>query len=93
MCVSFQTKKSKEIPGVVHVDNSCRVQTVNNSIPHIYSLLNEFNNKTGCPILLNTSFNLAGQPLIETQEEAIECFSTTNIDVLWFPETGRCLVK
>ena len=93
MCVSFQTKKPDVIPGVVHVDNSCRAQTVDPTIPHIHELLTDFNNKTSCPVLLNTSFNLAGKPLIETQEDAIKCFRESSIDVLWFPETKTCLVK
>jgi carbamoyltransferase len=92
MCVSYQSKTDK-IPGVVHVDNSCRIQTVSKEIPHIYSLLKEFDNLTGVPVLLNTSFNMAGEALIETQTEAIDCFYNTKIDVLWFPEIGKCLIK
>ncbi|NDB61426.1 hypothetical protein EB001_23755, partial [bacterium] len=84
MTVSFRCKKSNEIPGVIHVDNTCRVQTVNDSLSHIYFLLREFESITGCPVLLNTSFNLAGKPLIETQKEAIDCFMSSDIDVLWF---------
>jgi carbamoyltransferase len=93
MTISFDCKKPNEIPGIVHVDNSCRIQTVNEDIPHIRELLLGFYNKTGCPALLNTSFNLAGEPLIETQQEAIECFYKSELDVLWFPEIGKCLTK
>lgn len=93
MTVSFDTKRSKDIPGVVHVDNSCRVQTVSKNIPHIYDLLEIFRQMTGCPVLLNTSFNLAGEALIETQDEAINCFNNSEIDVLWFPELNKCLKK
>lgn len=93
MTVSFQCKKPNDIPGVVHVDGSCRVQTVNDSIPHLFDLLTEFKKITNCPALLNTSFNMAGYPLVETVEEAIEAFETTDLDVLWFPEFNKLVLK
>jgi len=93
MTVSFQVKSKNSFPGITHVDGSCRVQTVGENIPHIRELLEGFFNKTGCPALLNTSFNLAGDPLIETQSQAIECFNNSEIDVLWFPEIQRALIK
>ena len=82
-----------DIPGVTHVDNTCRVQTVDNSIPHLYNLLTEFKQITGCSVLLNTSFNLAGEPLVETINEAIETFNNSKIDVLWFPELNKMIRK
>ena len=93
MTVSFQVKEEKleVIPGVVHVDNSCRIQTVDKDIGHYYELLKEFEYITGVPVLLNTSFNVAGDPLVETVEEAVDMFKKTKIDVLWFPEKGRML--
>ena len=95
MTVSFPVKENKLdiIPGIVHVDNSCRIQTVNEDLRHYYELLVEFERITGVPVLLNTSFNMAGKPLIETVAEAISMFNTTKIDVLWFPENGRLLEK
>lgn len=95
MTVSFQVKNNKldTIPGVIHVDNSCRVQTVNSSINHFYNVLKEFKKITGVPVLLNTSFNLAGEPLVETVEDAIKTFTQTDIDVLWFPEKNIMLEK
>jgi carbamoyltransferase len=93
MTISFQAKRASQVPGVIHADNSCRIQTVSNKIPHIYELLSKFNKQTGCPVLLNTSFNMAGDPLIETQQEAIDTFNNTGIDVLWFPELAMCLTK
>ena len=95
MTVSFPVKENKLdiIPGIVHVDNSCRIQTVDEDLRHYYELLVEFERITGVPVLLNTSFNMAGKPLIETVEEAISMFNTTKIDVLWFPENGRLLEK
>lgn len=91
MTISFPVREDKKdvIPGVVHVDGSCRIQTVNNSIPHFYNLLTEFKYLTNVPVLLNTSFNLAGEALVESYEDAIKTFKKSDIDILWFPETER----
>ncbi len=91
MTVSFQCKHPELIPAVIHVDNSCRIQTVDKSIPHVYNILYKFHERTGCPVLLNTSFNMAGDPLIETQKQAIDCLNNSELDALWFPEIGRLL--
>ena len=94
MTVSFTVRPGAGLPGVTHVDQSCRVQTVSQrKVPHLYGLLRAFKAATGCGVLLNTSFNLAGQPLVETVSEAIATFRNSEIDVLWFPEIGRALVK
>jgi carbamoyltransferase len=92
MTISFPVT-SKEIPGVTHVDNTCRVQTVDIGVPHLYNLLREFKKQTDCSVLLNTSFNVAGQPLIETVAEAIETFNNSDIDVLWFPKLKKMIRK
>ena len=89
MTISFKCKKPNLIPGVIHADGSCRIQTVDNSIPHIYNLLKEFKKLTGCPVLLNTSFNLAGEPLVESVDNAIDTYNDSLIDVLWFPEINK----
>jgi len=95
MTVSFQVKEDKKniIPGVVHVDGSCRIQTVDESILHFYKVLTEFKKITGVSVLLNTSFNLAGEALVETPDDAIKTFNNSSIDVLWFPEKKKILVK
>jgi len=93
MTVSFNCTKSQAIPGVVHVDGSCRIQTVSKNIPHIYNLLQEFKKQTGCPVLLNTSFNLAGEPLVESVDDALNTFKNSDIDVLWFPELDKFIKK
>ena len=95
MTISFPVRKEKiqVIPGVIHVDNSCRIQTVDIEIEHFYKLLKEFEKITGVPVLLNTSFNVAGKPLIETVNDAIDTFKKTSIDVLWFPEKEIILTK
>ena len=92
MTVSFPVK-SNLIPGITHVDGSCRVQTVDPSIPHFFNLLKEFKKLTEVSVLLNTSFNLAGDPLVESPEDAIKVFNQSEIDVLWFPEKRTALIK
>ena len=76
-------KAKKEIPATVHVDDSCRVQTVTPELnPPFYALLEAFYEESGCPVLLNTSFNIKGQPIVNTPKQAIECFLGTKIDCL-----------
>ena len=74
----------KEIPAVIHVDNSCRVQTVSkNTNLGFYKLLESFKRLTKCSVLLNTSFNVKGQPIVNSLEDAINTFQNTNIDILF----------
>ena len=83
MACKIKKDKRKIIPAVVHVDGTCRVQTVKKDInKKFYNLINEFYKITGVPVLLNTSFNVKGQPIVNTPLEAIETFKSTNIDVL-----------
>jgi carbamoyltransferase len=73
----------KKIPATVHVDNSCRVQTVTKeNNPRFYDLLCSFHELTDCPVLLNTSFNVKGQPIVNNPRQAIDCYQSTNIDCL-----------
>ncbi len=70
------------IPAVTHVDGTGRVQTVNQiDNRKFYSLIKEFKNETGIPIILNTSFN-ENEPIVNSPEEAISCFLRTNMDIL-----------
>ena len=72
-----------EIPAVTHVDYSARVQTVHeDSNPLFHKLLSEFNDKYGSPVLINTSFNVRGEPIVCTPEDAFRCFMRTNMDYL-----------
>jgi carbamoyltransferase len=72
-----------EIPAVTHVDYSARIQTVHaETNPRFHALLSAFKNKTGCPVLVNTSFNVRGEPIVRTPEEAFRCFMGTELDVL-----------
>ncbi len=71
------------IPAVTHVDYSARVQTVRREDhPLYYDLISEFGRLTGCPVLVNTSFNVRGEPIVCTPEDAVRCFARTNIDAL-----------
>ena len=72
-----------EVPAVTHVDYSARVQTVTpEASPDYYSLLSEFDRLTGCPMLVNTSFNVRGEPIVCTPEDAYRCFMRTHMDAL-----------
>ena len=71
------------IPAVTHVDYSARVQTVSQEKnPRYYELIEEFYRITGCPIVVNTSFNVRGEPIVCTPEDAYRCFMRTEIDFL-----------
>jgi carbamoyltransferase len=72
-----------EIPAVTHVDYSARVQTVTqDNHPMFYQLIKSFEEKTGCPVIINTSFNVRGEPIVCTPEDAYRCFMRTNMDYL-----------
>lgn len=71
------------IPAVTHVDNSARIQTVSTDTnPLMHALLSSFEAQTGCPVLVNTSFNVRGEPIVCTPQEALRCFLSTDIDCL-----------
>lgn len=72
-----------KIPAVTHVDGSARIQTVHKSSnPRFHSLLSAFFKRTGCPVLVNTSFNVRGEPIVESPSDAFRCFMGTELDVL-----------
>ena len=76
--------QKNEIPATIHVDNTARVQTVSAEMnPNFYSLIHAFYLLTGIPVILNTSFNFAGKPIIETPEDAIDYFFTMSLDGLY----------
>lgn len=79
------------IPAVTHVDASARIHTVRREInPRYHALLTEFKQLTGCPVLVNTSFNVRGEPIVESPEDALRCFMRTDIDVL---VVGNCYLE
>jgi carbamoyltransferase len=80
-----------DIPAVTHVDYSARIQTVHEETnPRYYALLNRFHAATGCPVLVNTSFNVRGEPIVCTPEDAFRCFMGTGIEVL---AIGNCFLR
>ena len=75
--------KRSEVPAITHVDYSARIQTVHERTnPKYYKLIKKFNEITGCPILVNTSFNVRGEPIVNTPEDAFNCFMGTELDKL-----------
>ena len=75
--------KRSNIPAVTHVDYTARVQTVHEETnKRYYDLIKEFNNLTSCPVLVNTSFNIRGEPIVNTIEDAFKCFMGTDLDLL-----------
>jgi carbamoyltransferase len=80
-----------EIPAVTHVDYSARVQTVHaDTNPRFHALIAAFKQQTGCPLLVNTSFNVRGEPIVNTPEDAFRCFMGSDIEVL---AIGNCLLR
>jgi carbamoyltransferase len=80
-----------DIPAVTHVDYSARIQTVQQSTnPRYHALLTAFKEKTGCPVLVNTSFNVRGEPIVCTPEDAFRCLMGTEIEIL---AAGNCLLR
>jgi carbamoyltransferase len=81
-----------DIPAVTHLDYSARIQTVHKSVkPDYYQVISEFEKLTGCPVVVNTSFNVRGEPIVCTPEEAYACFMRTEMDVLVMED--KMLVK
>ena len=80
-----------DIPAVTHVDYSARIQTVHEETnPRYYALLSAFNRRTGCPVLVNTSFNVRGEPIVCTPEDAFRCFMGNELDAL---AVGNCYLR
>lgn len=76
-------EKRKEIPAVTHVDGSARIQTIrHDQSPKYYDLLKAFDAKTGCAVIINTSFNVRGEPIVESPKDALKCFLHTQMDYL-----------
>jgi len=80
-----------DIPAVTHVDYSARIQTVHaETNPRYHALISTFKKKTGCPVVVNTSFNVRGEPIVNTPEDAFRCFMGSDIEVL---VCGNCYLK
>ena len=82
--------KRSEIPAVTHVDYSARIQTVDGkNNKHYYDLISKFKEKTGCPVIVNTSFNVRGEPIVNSPTDAFNCFMGTELDYLII---GNCIL-
>ena len=82
--------KRSSIPAVTHVDYSARIQTVTKDTnSRYYDLISKFKEKTGCPIIVNTSFNVRGEPIVNTPTDAFNCFMGTELDYLII---GNCIL-
>jgi carbamoyltransferase len=80
-----------DIPAVTHVDYSARIQTVHAATnPRYHALISAFKQQTGCPVIVNTSFNVRGEPIVCTPEDAFRCFMGTEIEAL---AVGNCFLK
>ena len=83
--------KRSEIPAVTHVDYSARIQTVKKEINRpYYDLISKFKEKTGCPVIVNTSFNVRGEPIVNSPTDAFNCFMGTELDYLVI---GNCILE
>lgn len=92
--VDVLPEKCDKIAAITHVDNTCRIQTVTEEQnKHYYNLIKEFGNITGVPILFNTSYNLAGEPLVETMGDALSTIFKSKIRYLYIPEYGVLIKK
>lgn len=92
--VDVLEQKRDQLPAITHVDGTCRIQTVNQQQnPHFYQLIDQFREITGVPVLFNTSFNLAGQPLVETLVDALVTIYNCDISYLWLPDVGKLVCK
>lgn len=82
----------EKIPSIIHVDGTCRIQTVNEKQnKHFYNLIKEFYKETDVPILFNTSFNLGGDPLVETLKDALETLNKSELEYLYLPEYKKLI--
>lgn len=92
--VDVKPEKVNQIPAVSHVDGTCRIQTVSRTDnPNYYNLIAAFKNLTGVPVLFNTSYNLAGQPLVESVYDALLTFVNSEIEFLYFADVGILVTK
>lgn len=83
---------AEKIPSIIHVDGTCRIQTVSKEQnENYYNLINAFKTRTGVPIIFNTSFNLGGEPLVETLDDAVRTLANSEIEYLYLPEYGKLI--
>ena len=90
--MNCQPGVAEKIPSIIHVDGTCRIQTVKREQnEHYYDLITEFYKASGMPILFNTSFNLGGEPLVETLDDALRTLANSDIEYLYLPEYNKLI--
>ena len=90
--VNCQEGIAERIPSIIHVDGTCRIQTVSEKQnPHYYNLIKAWKEKTGLSIIFNTSFNLGGEPLVETLDDAVRTLKHSDIEYLYLPEYKKLI--
>jgi carbamoyltransferase len=93
MIMTFRANRKAEIeiPAVVHIDKTSRPQIVNpHRNPRYHRMIEEFKNLTGVPVVLNTSYNIKGEPIVCTPQDAVRTFFATGLDVL---AIGNCIIQ
>ena len=92
--VNCQPGIEEKIPAIIHVDNTCRIQTVTEEQnKHYYDIIKAWYDDTVCPIIFNTSFNLGGEPLVETLDDAIRTITTSDVEYLYLPEYNKIIIS
>lgn len=92
--MNCQPGVAEKIPSIIHVDGTCRIQTVKREQnPHYYDLISDFYKESGMPILFNTSFNLGGEPLVETLDDAVRTLADSDMEYLYLPEYQLIIEK
>jgi carbamoyltransferase len=90
--VNCQLGVAEKIPSIIHVDGTCRIQTVTaQQNQHFHELIEKFYEVSGIPILFNTSFNLGGEPLVETLDDAVRTLANSDIEYLYLPEFNKLI--
>ena len=91
--VNCKQNVKEKIPAILHFDNTCRIQTINKKQnENFYNLIKAFKDKTKFPILFNTSLNLAGQPLVETLQDALNLLQNSKLKYLYLPEIKKLVI-
>jgi carbamoyltransferase len=91
--VDYKENMLELVPAVAHVDGTCRIQTVSKKDnKFLYLLINKFFKKTQIPMVLNTSFNLAGDPIVETVNDALDSLRRSKLEYLWLPDVGKLII-
>jgi carbamoyltransferase len=89
-----KSNRRRYIPAITHADGTCRIQTVNKKDNlNYYNLINSFYNETKVPMLLNTSFNLAGQAIVENVKHSLKTLSNSSMDYVYFPDVKMLVEK